>query len=534
MRIGLYCTAALFSLALLHGDDARAGEGRSLLIAGLDGKTFFRPEGSVNGPNGNDGLAIIDIANPARPRLAHVVKLDTSVYGPPTNLQIAPNGRLGLVTNPVTMRQEGENWWAQPDDRLHVVDLAAEPPSIIETIRVGRQPSGLAIAKSGDVALVANRESRSVSVLSIQDRSVRVVTEIDVGAEIASVAIAPDGRRVYVAKNKAGTVGVLTEENGQWRHDPALDMPVGPGTYGLEVTPDGAFALSGNAGPKPSDGHADTVALIRAGSGRPVVLDHIGVGDTAETLAISPNGRHAAVAVVKGSAAPEASPAYTPDSAAVLVAIQPEGRLSRLGEAPAGAVVQGIAFDPSGGYVYIGNYTTAAWACIGSRATRSATRASVCRCRASPPPSAAVPDGRRVARLPRGRSVSQASVPCADAETRSWVRQLQPRDLLVSARPSPRPSDIAGCIVGAFALVAGDACVPNGTWILAPSLGAAAGLLYGLVFEVDVLVSAVRGAFIAAPVLLYERGLLIRRWRDLIRGAATPIFAVATVATYIG
>ncbi|WP_342149116.1 YncE family protein [Methylorubrum sp. SB2] len=349
--------AGLLSVALLLAGEARAAEGRAFLIAGLDGKTFFRPEGSVNGPNGRDGLAVIDIADPARPRLAHVVRLDTSVYGPPTNLQITPDGRLGLVTSPVAMRQEGENWWAQGDDRLHVVDLAAEPPALIETIRVGRQPSGLAIAKAGDVALVANREGRSVSVLAIAGRSVRVVAEVDVGAEAAAVALAPDGRRAFVAKNKAGTVGLLTLADGQWRHDPALDMPVGPGTYGLEVTPDGAFALAGNTGPAPSDGHADTVALIRAGTARPVVLDHTGVGDTAETLAISPDGRRAAIAVVKGSAAPQASPAYTPDSAAVLVAIEPEGMLRRLGEAPAGAVVQGIAFDPSGAYVYIGNYT---------------------------------------------------------------------------------------------------------------------------------------------------------------------------------
>ncbi len=357
MRMRSYGRAGLLLMALLLAGAARATEGRAFLIAGLDGKTFFRPEGSANGPNGSDGLAVIDISDPARPRLAHVLGLDTSVYGPPTNLQITPDGRLGLVASSVTMRQEGGNWWAQGDDRLHVVDLAAEPPALIETIRVGRQPSGLAIARSGDVALVANREGRSVSVLAIRDRRVSVVAEVDVGAEAAAVAIAPDGRRAYVAKNKAGTVGVLTEENGQWRHDPALDMPVGPGTYGLEVTPDGAYALSGNTGPAPSDGHADTVALIRAGTARPVVLDHLGVGDTAETLAISPDGRRAAVAVVKGSAAPHASPAYTPDSAAVLVAILPEGRLRYLGEAPAGAVVQGIAFDPSGAYVYIGNYT---------------------------------------------------------------------------------------------------------------------------------------------------------------------------------
>lgn len=71
------------------------------------------------------------------------------------------------------------------------------------------------------------------------------------------------------------------------------------------------------------------------------------------------------------------------------------------------------------------------------------------------------------------------------------------------------------------------------TWILTPAVGAAAGLLYGLVFEIELLVSAVRGAFIAAPVLLYKCGLLVRRWRDLICGTPTPIFAAATLATYV-
>ena len=72
------------------------------------------------------------------------------------------------------------------------------------------------------------------------------------------------------------------------------------------------------------------------------------------------------------------------------------------------------------------------------------------------------------------------------------------------------------------------------TWILAPAVGVVAGLLYGLIFGIELLVSAIRGAFIAAPVILYERGMLIRRWRDLIRAAATPIFSVTTLATYVG
>ncbi|ABY28936.1 adenylate cyclase [Methylobacterium sp. Leaf119] len=72
-----------------------------------------------------------------------------------------------------------------------------------------------------------------------------------------------------------------------------------------------------------------------------------------------------------------------------------------------------------------------------------------------------------------------------------------------------------------------------GFWIVAPVIGMLAGLLYGLIFDVELLVSGIRGAFIGAPVLLYERGLLFQTWRDLIRRAATPIFVATTLATYI-
>ena len=60
-----------------------------------------------------------------------------------------------------------------------------------------------------------------------------------------------------------------------------------------------------------------------------------------------------------------------------------------------------------------------------------------------------------------------------------------------------------------------------------------AGLLYSVIFDADTLTgSAIRGAFIGSPILLYERAFLFPRWRDRIRRAATPIFAIGTVATY--
>ncbi|MBX9934298.1 MAG: YncE family protein [Methylobacterium sp.] len=350
MRIVLSLVAGLFATTAATADTPQ------FLVVGLDGKTFFTAEGDRNGPNGRDAVALVDIFDEANPRLAHTLPLDNSVYGPPTNLQITPDGRLGLVASSVMMKKEGEAWYAEADDRLHVIDLAATPPRLVETIKVGRQPSGLSIDSGGSFALVANREGRSVSVLSIRGHEVRVTDTVDVGDEAAAVTIAPDGRRAFVAKNKAAKVGVLRVDGTRVSYDPALDMPVGPGTYGLDVTPDGTVLLAGNTGPAPSDGHADTVSVIRAAAARPIVADHVGIGDTPEALAIAPDGRHAAVAVVRGAAAPHSGPGYTATGVVALLTIDRDGGVRRTGEAAAGAVTQGIAFSPSGRFVYVGNY----------------------------------------------------------------------------------------------------------------------------------------------------------------------------------
>lgn len=69
-------------------------------------------------------------------------------------------------------------------------------------------------------------------------------------------------------------------------------------------------------------------------------------------------------------------------------------------------------------------------------------------------------------------------------------------------------------------------------WLLAPVVGALAGVLYALIFNVEIVHSAIRGAFIGTPIILYERGALFSRWRNAIQEAATPVFVPATIATY--
>ncbi|MER2193303.1 adenylate/guanylate cyclase domain-containing protein [Methylobacterium brachiatum] len=75
---------------------------------------------------------------------------------------------------------------------------------------------------------------------------------------------------------------------------------------------------------------------------------------------------------------------------------------------------------------------------------------------------------------------------------------------------------------------------PRWFYLVAPGLGALAGLLYGSIFPVGPLLgSAIRGAIIGTPILLYERRLLWPRMRERVRHLATPLFLLATVALYI-
>ena len=73
---------------------------------------------------------MLDVADPAQPEDPGGLPLANSVLGPPTNLQITPDGRLGLVANSVITTESGGKWTTAPDDKLYVIDLAATPPKL--------------------------------------------------------------------------------------------------------------------------------------------------------------------------------------------------------------------------------------------------------------------------------------------------------------------------------------------------------------------------------------------------------------------
>jgi DNA-binding beta-propeller fold protein YncE len=335
---------------------ALAQAGKNDILVGLDQKAVFDANGIRFGPGGEDQLVVVDVSDPANPRIRAPLKLANSVLGPPTNLQITPDGRLALLANSVTTKETDGKWSTAPDDKLFVVDLDADPPKLIDTVTVGKQPSGLAISHDGKLALIANRAGKSVSVVAIDGTKVSQIAEVPMDDEVAAVAITPDGKRGFVVKNLANRIAVLSIDGQKVTYNKTQDMPAGYTPYNVEVTPDGRYALSVNQGGGLS-GNVDTMVTIDAAANPPRVIDQTAVGDSPEGMAVGSNGVWVAVPLLKGSASKRDRWSYTKDGSLVLFSLSSGGKLQAVNELPTGGVPEGIAFSPDSHYVYVGNYT---------------------------------------------------------------------------------------------------------------------------------------------------------------------------------
>src|SRR5215471_5859651 len=165
-----------------------AGVARAqLLITGNDEKVWFDETGkTVNRPPGKDTVSIIDIKDPTKPRILANLPLMNSIFGPPVNLAINPDQHLALVANSLDWVKDGEGWKGVPDNKIHVIDLTSSPPAQIATVETGKQPSGIAINHAGNLALVTNRADDTVSALSIDGKSVKVVDTVSVAGPAAA------------------------------------------------------------------------------------------------------------------------------------------------------------------------------------------------------------------------------------------------------------------------------------------------------------------------------------------------------------
>jgi DNA-binding beta-propeller fold protein YncE len=350
--------AGFAAAILVIGGTLSAAYGQ-VLIVGCDEKQGWDENGKpILREPGKDILAVVDISKPGSPQVTATIPLINSMVGPPTNLAIDPAGEIALVANSLEPVVQGWGHRLEPDNKVFLVDLKANPPSVTGTIAVGKQPSGMAIGPKGNLALVANRADGTISVLSIRGKDVSVVDTISVGLgadQVSAVAITPDGKRALAVKSNANKVALLSIDGQKVTYDKS-DLPVGIFPYNIAVTPDGKLALTADNGHGgSSDGNADTVSVIDLEASPPRVIDHVTVGDSPEGLAISPRGDLAVSIEARGSNAPKTAFYYHPAGAATALKIDGK-KVTNAGEIRVGALPQGVAFGPDGNYLYVANF----------------------------------------------------------------------------------------------------------------------------------------------------------------------------------
>ena len=327
------------------------------MLVGIDNKVVFADDGSVQvNPPGNDLVAIFDIGtDPASPKLVAKLPLTNSVVGPPTNLMITPDGTLAIVANSLEAVQDGAAWKQVPDNKLYVIDLTTDPPKLLDTIAVGKQPSGLSINRAGNLALVANRADNSIGVLSIEGKTVKLIDTVPMGEMVAAVAFTPDGKRALAAKFPGNKVALLNIDGQKVTYD-KKDLPVGLWPYNVGVMPDGKLAITsdnGNSGR--SDGNVDTVSVIDLEANPPRVVDKIMVDESPEGLAVSPTGQIAASILLGGSDGPKNQWFYHRNGKVAVLKVEGK-KVTKIGEVTVGAIPEGAVFSPDGKWLYVGNY----------------------------------------------------------------------------------------------------------------------------------------------------------------------------------
>lgn len=360
MRIRTFVVAWSGALAVLTGcadlPASRVGQ-RELMIVANDEKQSWDDAGKmVLGPGGRDTVSIVDIGtDPLAPRILVSLSLANTIVGPPVNLAITPDESIALVANSSNVIEEAGMRKLTPDNRLWVIDLTTDPPKLIDTLNLGKQPSGLSINRAGTLALVANRADNSISVLRITGKQVTLIDTVPMGESVAHVRFTPDGKRALVAKFPGHKIAFL-DVQGEKVSYAKLDVPVGLWPYNVDVTPDGKLALTadnGNAGA--ADGSTDTVSVIDIEANPPRVIDKIVVGDAPEGLAVSPTGKMAVVALIKGSNSSRSAFFYHRNASVVALKIDGK-KVTRSNEVEVRGLPEGVVFSQDGRYVYVGNY----------------------------------------------------------------------------------------------------------------------------------------------------------------------------------
>lgn len=342
MVYGAAVTALLLLPLSAHAEIAvSANDGKQM----RDGDTVTRPE--------PDSVSVLDISKKGV-RLLGSTPAPASMIGPPAAVAVSKDSRFALVAASLKM----ENGKIVPSDAVTVVDLTVPSnPRPVQTVQAGLGAMGVSISPDGKLALVAGSDSSTITAFAISGHRLTRVDQLQLPPKTdpTDVIFSRDGKTAIVVSRAGGKLILLDVKGGKLAQTGKVYSP-GLQPYGAVATHDGKYVINTNLGgalpPAGSSPHArrrggprrqGTISMVDLSSG--AVVASVEVGPTPEHVALSPDGKYAAVVVANGTASVRSDPSWNRVLGLLKIFRVGDGTLTPVAQADTGHWCQGTTFS---------------------------------------------------------------------------------------------------------------------------------------------------------------------------------------------
>ncbi|HYS46891.1 MAG TPA: beta-propeller fold lactonase family protein, partial [Rhizomicrobium sp.] len=276
LAAGVLLAASLVPVAALAG----------LAISANDGKQLQQGETTGQTP---DSVSVIDLGH-YPPKVIGSVQVPAAMIGPPDAVAVGRNEKFAIVTASQKF-DPADPLHPAADDKVSVIDLAnPAKPRVLQTVAAGAGASGVSINPAGTLVLVAAKGEDAIIIFRLAANRLSPAGRVDLGKGAAptDVIFAPDGRHAYAVAWGVTKIMELSVQGGTVTRT-GNDVATGRNPYGAVVTPDSAWLINTNVGGALEGGdRTGTLTMVDLKAHRLALS--LAAGRTTEHVALSPDG----------------------------------------------------------------------------------------------------------------------------------------------------------------------------------------------------------------------------------------------------
>lgn len=330
----------LAALLLLIPTTALAG----VAVSANDGKQIVKGDPVQRTP---DSVSILDLGV-YPPKVIGSVEAPASMIGSPVAVAVARDSSFAIVS--AAQKFDPAHPEAPPpDDKLSVIDLA-DPvhPKLVQTISSGAATAGgVALNRAGNLVLVAAKTGDAIFAFTLRDKHLTPAGKVmlDKGAAPTDVVFAPDGRKAYVVA-WGNTKIVELAVDGTRLSRTGREVVTGKNPYGAVVTHDGNWLINTNVGGAVGGDGTGTLTIVDLRDFK--LARSMPVGRVTEHIALSPDGKYAALVLANGAATVKSDPKFNDRTGILRIFAVGAGTLTPVAEASSCHWAQGGAWSDDG------------------------------------------------------------------------------------------------------------------------------------------------------------------------------------------